>query len=204
MNTSALIPVVSQVIGGQSVQTVDARALHAFLEVGKVFANWIKDRIEQYSFEQGKDFEVFTSFGNTTQGGRNRKDYALTIETAKILASVEKNEKGRQLLRFMAARSVITPRELMDLIADVDLPDAPDLFVYAIREQDTGHLKLGISKDPEERLRQLQIANSSRLEIVAIRPAPNRFSDEAAIHKLVGQYHIHGEWFDGRSLCVLN
>ncbi len=204
MNTSALIPVVSQVIGGQSVQTVDARALHAFLEVGKVFANWIKDRIEQYSFEQGKDFEVFTSFGNTPQGGRNRKDYALTIETAKILASVEKNEKGRQLLRFMAARSVITPRELMDLIADVDLPDAPDLFVYAIREQDTGHLKLGISKDPEERLRQLQIANSSRLEIVAIRPAPNRFSDEAAIHKLVGQYHIHGEWFDGRSLCVLN
>lgn len=199
-----IIPVVPSTINGQSVQTVDARALHEFLEVGRDFSSWIKDRIDTYGFVEGQDFFFRESESTEGRGGHNRKDYALTIEAARAIASAEKNEKGKQFLRFMAARSVITPRELMDLIADVDLPDAPDLFVYAIREQDTGHLKLGISKDPEERLRQLQIANSSRLEIVAIRPAPNRFSDEAAIHKLAGQYRIHGEWFDGRALCVLN
>ena len=100
MNTSALIPVVSQVIGGQSVQTVDARALHAFLEVGKDFSTWIKDRIEQYSFEQGKDFEVFTSFGENPQGGRPTKDYALTLDMAKELAMVERTPKGKQARQY--------------------------------------------------------------------------------------------------------
>lgn len=195
-----IIPVVPSTINGQSVQTVDARTLHSFLEVDTRFNDWVNRRIDEYGFTQDIDYVVILNYDYSPP----RKDYALTIEAARAIASAEKNEKGKQFLRFMAARSVITPRELMDLIADVDLPDAPDLFVYAIREQDTGHLKLGISKDPEERLRQLQIANSSRLEIVAIRPAPNRFSDEAAIHKLAGQYRIHGEWFDGRALCVLN
>ncbi len=100
MNTSALIPVVSQVIGGQSVQTVDARTLHAFLEVGKVFAAWIQERIEQYSFEQGKDFEVFSDSGNNPQGGRPTKDYALTLDMAKELAMVERTPKGKQARQY--------------------------------------------------------------------------------------------------------
>ena len=100
INTSALIPVVSQVIDHQSVQTVDARTLHTFLEVGKDFSTWIKDRIEQYSFEQGKDFEVFTSFGDNPQGGRPAKDYALTLDMAKELAMVERTPKGKQARQY--------------------------------------------------------------------------------------------------------
>ena len=36
--------------------TVNARDLHAFLEIGKDFSNWIKDRIEQYGFTENQDF----------------------------------------------------------------------------------------------------------------------------------------------------
>lgn len=43
INIPALTPGVSQVINGQSVQTVDARTLHGFLEVGKDFSTWIKE-----------------------------------------------------------------------------------------------------------------------------------------------------------------
>lgn len=35
-------------IGGQPIQTVNARDLHAFLKVGKGLSTWIKDRIEAY------------------------------------------------------------------------------------------------------------------------------------------------------------
>ena len=45
-----LIPVTIGEIGGQRIPTSNARDLHAFLEVGKDFSNWIKDRIEQYEF----------------------------------------------------------------------------------------------------------------------------------------------------------
>ena len=41
-----LIKIRPQNIGGQTIETVNARDLHRFLEVGKVFASWIKDRIE--------------------------------------------------------------------------------------------------------------------------------------------------------------
>ncbi|WPJ21729.1 antirepressor [Bacillus phage vB_BpuM-ZY1] len=37
----------------------NARDLHAFLEVGRDFSNWIRGRIEQYGFVEGEDYVVF-------------------------------------------------------------------------------------------------------------------------------------------------
>jgi len=58
---SALIQIANRQIGGTPVQTVNARDLHAFLEVGNRFADWIKERIEQYRFQEGTDFCSFLS-----------------------------------------------------------------------------------------------------------------------------------------------
>jgi phage anti-repressor protein len=98
INTSALIPVVYQVIDHHSVQTVDARTLHEFLEVGRDFSNWIKDRIDTYGFVEGQDFCSLISASKDSEGrgGHNRKDYALTLDMAKELAMVERTPKGKQ------------------------------------------------------------------------------------------------------------
>ena len=45
-----IIQITSRTVGDAPVQTVDAHELHGFLEIGKMFAHWIKDRIEQYGF----------------------------------------------------------------------------------------------------------------------------------------------------------
>ena len=45
-----LIPLQPQTINGNAVETVSARTLHEFLEVGRDFSNWIKNRIEKYGF----------------------------------------------------------------------------------------------------------------------------------------------------------
>ncbi len=69
-----LIAIRSQAIGGQLVQAVNARNLHAFLQGGKDFSNWIKDRIEQYGFLENQDFTVFANPGEKTiEGGAQRR-----------------------------------------------------------------------------------------------------------------------------------
>lgn len=83
-------------LGGRQVRAVNARELHAFLHVGKVFAAWITERIAQYGFEQGRDFEVFSETGNNPSGGRPAKEYAITIDMAKELSMVERNEQGKK------------------------------------------------------------------------------------------------------------
>lgn len=51
-----LIPIENRAVGEGEVPTMNARELHAFHDVGKDFSNWIKDRVEQYSFVENQDF----------------------------------------------------------------------------------------------------------------------------------------------------
>jgi anti-repressor protein len=99
-----LIPVVTAEIGGQPITAVDARELHGFLEVGRDFTNWIKDRIEQYGFIEGQDFTVFDSPNSADQSGRGgdrrSKRYAISLDMAKELSMVERNEKGKQARQY--------------------------------------------------------------------------------------------------------
>ncbi|MBV5311620.1 KilA-N domain-containing protein, partial [Chromatium okenii] len=56
---------------------------------------------------------------------------------------------------------------ILQALNEFEVPDDfPDAYVYAIRETNTGNIKLGISRNPESRLRQLQVANSGELELV--------------------------------------
>jgi anti-repressor protein len=95
--SNALIPISERSLFGQDpVLTVDARDLHDFLEVGKDFSTWIKDRIAAYGFVDGRDYatEVFPGFGEKV--GRPRIDYFLAIDMAKELAMVERTQKGKE------------------------------------------------------------------------------------------------------------
>ncbi|MGU3316312.1 antA/AntB antirepressor family protein [Sphingomonas sp. M6A6_1c] len=84
-------------IGGSLVETVDARRLHAFLENGDAFANWIGDRVRQYGFIEASDFVTYLV---DSKKGRPAKDYAISVDMAKELSMVERNDKGKQARRY--------------------------------------------------------------------------------------------------------
>jgi phage anti-repressor protein/phage antirepressor YoqD-like protein len=89
-----LISISNGNIGGVTVQTVNARELHTFLEVGKDFSNWIKKRIEQYGFIHGIDF---VTDAQTSDGGKFASiDYHITLDMGKELSMVERNAKGKE------------------------------------------------------------------------------------------------------------
>jgi phage anti-repressor protein len=100
MNTVTLIPIVPATINGQASQMVDARVLHAFLEVGRDFSNWIKGRIDEYQFAESQDYLLAKSGEQLASGTKWRIDYFLSIDMAKELAMVERTAKGRQARRY--------------------------------------------------------------------------------------------------------
>lgn len=92
-----LIKIDSRELAGATVQTVNARDLHVFLENGDHFTTWIKERISQYGFLENQDFVTFSA---SAEKGRPRIEYALSIDMGKELSMVERNEKGKQARQY--------------------------------------------------------------------------------------------------------
>ena len=124
-----LIPLHSQTIDGNAVETVSARELHAFLEVQTRFNDWIKNRIEQYDFVENQDFLVVTEKKVTmTDAGEKAtliKEYHITLDMAKELAMVERTEKGKQARQYF----IECERKLRETQAKL----APKTYVEALR-----------------------------------------------------------------------
>ncbi|EJF77902.1 Phage anti-repressor protein [Candidatus Bartonella washoeensis] len=96
MNT--LIPILEQTVGQETVQTVNARELHTFLEITSKFADWIKNRIKECNFRENQDFIGFSK--NLEKGGRPSIEYYLTLDMAKHLSMIERNDKGHEARQY--------------------------------------------------------------------------------------------------------
>ena len=112
---SDLIKLHLRTVGNASVPTVSARQLHSFLEVGKDFSNWIKDRINAFGFAEGQDLVIVETLSSpnlasSKSRAQTTKEYFLTIDMAKELSMVERNDKGRQARRYF----IECERRMMD------------------------------------------------------------------------------------------
>ena len=94
-----LISLTQSAINGELQQTVNARELHEFLGNGDMFANWIKHRVEKYGFVENQDFVSFLVATKKPNGGRTI-EYYITLDMAKELSMVERNEKGKQARQY--------------------------------------------------------------------------------------------------------
>ena len=79
--------------------TVLARDLHEFLEVGTAFKDWFP-RMCEYGFTEGQDF---CSFLSESTGGRRAQDAQLTIDMAKEICMLQRNERGKQARQYFIA-----------------------------------------------------------------------------------------------------
>ena len=85
---------------GETARTVNARDLWDFVGSRKDFSSWIKTKINYYGFVEGTDYLVFTQLGGNPSGGRPLTEYHLSIDTAKEIAMVENNDRGRKIRRY--------------------------------------------------------------------------------------------------------
>lgn len=82
---------------------IDARLLHAQLQVSTRFDTWIQRRIDEFGFETNQDyFELRSKLGIILRG-RKPTDYHLTMDMAKELAMLERNEVGKRIRQYFIA-----------------------------------------------------------------------------------------------------
>jgi phage anti-repressor protein len=87
---------------------VNARELHAFLESGWKFADWIATRVKECDFVEDEDFGVCVSNSRSKEcgeegkrrGGHNVKEYWLTLDAAKEFSMLERNNRGKLARRY--------------------------------------------------------------------------------------------------------
>lgn len=74
---------------------VSARDLHEFLEVETPYHKWFP-RMCEYGFTENEDFAVTDNFVPNSAGGpQHQKDAILTIDMAKEICMLQRNEKGK-------------------------------------------------------------------------------------------------------------
>ena len=113
-----LIKIQPQTINGNAVETVNAKELYEFLEVRSKFADWIKNRISDYDFVENQDFTTVSK--NLENGGRII-EYYITLDMAKELSMVERNDKGRQARKYFieCEKQLMQPKQMtpMEMVA---------------------------------------------------------------------------------------
>ncbi len=92
-----LVPVYETSTGEKVVYGSE---LYMVLGVRSKFADWIKNRLNDCEAVENEDFETFSK--DLESGGR-AKEYIIKLDTAKEMAMLERNEKGKQVRRYFIA-----------------------------------------------------------------------------------------------------
>lgn len=71
-------------------------------------------------------------------------------------------------------------------------------FVYVIQAGPAGPIKVGVSTNPERRLRQHQTSNHEELKLLYV--FPGDAYEEAGLHSRLQGAHVRGEWFHGNAI----
>lgn len=83
---------------------------------------------------------------------------------------------------------------------DIDVEHNTERFVYVVKESVSGRYKIGISKDPERRMKELNTGNPEELVMVACyRATHDGYKSENLAHREFEQARLRSEWFDSNT-----
>lgn len=89
-----LVPVYATSTGEKVVYGTE---LYACLESKQEYSNWVKSRLKECDSYENEDFTIILS---KSTGGRPKQEYIIKLDTAKEMAMLERNEKGKQVRRY--------------------------------------------------------------------------------------------------------
>lgn len=140
--------------------TLSARELHKELNVTDRFTRWF-ERMGEYGFEENIDFTSVKSSTLVNNGAtRELQDYRITLDMAKEIAMLQRNEKGKEIRRklielekawnspekVMARALDIAHKTIANLQIENEEMKPKAIFADAVATSDTSILIGGLAK----------------------------------------------------------
>ena len=69
-------------------------------------------------------------------------------------------------------------------------------YIYLIQSLEEGYYKIGVSKNPQRRIKELQTGNSSPLKLVETYQSEYADKIERTLQRRYSHLNKEGEWFD--------
>ncbi len=172
---------------------VDARELHEKIEIGKDFSTWIKDKVvNNENFVKDLDYteiSLLLKIKQPKRGGRKRKDYTLTLETALHVLQKSKNTPQstkiqKYIIEYLTNQTVFIEDkreemrfgDMLDGITNIKwerqypIPKGNGLYYYVdfylngvIVEYDEEHHKYRTNEDTERMMFIIKYLTEKRL-----------------------------------------
>lgn len=123
----------------------------------------------------------------------------MDVSSALLLLMEFVGKKGlvcKRMLSELLPYSVEFANKLISAIENFDMEeDLPERYIYAASDSQ-GNIKIGISRDPRRRIKDLNVGNPYKLELVFTKEAINpHYQDETALHAKFKDNKLCGEWF---------
>ena len=136
---------------------------------------------------------------SVTTAGRPAIGYRLNLDQLFFIVGLFRNSPKKIAVMRGIARAYATASltAIFNQISEVDVHDLPaDRYVYVMQESISKRYKIGISKDPERRLKELNTGNPEKLILVHAYLATDKgYQSEVLAHKLYELERIRSEWF---------
>jgi phage anti-repressor protein len=134
-----LIPFATRQLGNETINTVNARDLYAFLALTGDYNRWIKGAIKRAKLLEHVDFEVYYHQGENLQGGRPATGHHLSFDASKHISMMSSSNKGREARDWFIAKE----KELAALtIAPKASEQFPELRAIAQLIESTAEARL--------------------------------------------------------------
>ena len=92
-----LVPVYVTSMGEKVVYGSE---LYECLGSKRQYTDWIKNRLSDCDAVENEDYQSFSQNCEKPTGGRPKQEYVINLDTAKEMAMLERNDKGKQVRRY--------------------------------------------------------------------------------------------------------
>ena len=152
-----------------------------------------------------KEFEKIGHLKTSATSGKTKsfKEYYLNNKQVLLLISLLKGtEKVISLKRKAIQAGTLTA--ILEAIDNFDFGETDIKYVYAAMDSQK-RIKIGISNNPEKRIKNLNIGNADKLKLVMVKKAEKpKYQSETELHKNFKAYKIRSEWFSSDILDLLD